>query len=73
MLFSFDKLGPGDMQGFCYADLMPGIPVIFTYSKFLSMLRAFFSQLGIDASEYAVHFLGVEGPLLLIKLVYLRT
>ena len=44
--FSFDKFSQGDMQAFCYIDLMSGIPVIFTYSKFLSMLRAFLYQLG---------------------------
>ena len=56
--FSFDKFSQGDMQAFCYIDLtqcMSGIPVIFTYSKFLSMLRAFLYQLGIDASQYVGH------------------
>ena len=53
--FSFDKFSQGDMQAFCYINLMSGIPVIFTCSKFLSMLRAFLYQLGIDASQYAGH------------------
>ena len=43
------------MQAFCYIDLMSGIPVIFTYSKFLSVLHALLYQLSIDASQYAGH------------------
>ena len=53
--FSFDKFRQGDMQAFCYIDLMSGLPLIFACFKFLSMLRAFLYQLGIDASQYAGH------------------